>query len=655
MKRCPKCRRDYTDETLNFCLDDGSALVDGPASDPNLSENVTAVMDSPSTGSRTYPDLRGNRFDGGEAGRQLIPRKSSRTIWLAILTVLVLAGAGLTSYWLIYRNDKKSDVRSNVVNIQRLTGDGRTRNPAISPDGKFLVYVKLDEGKQSLWIKQVVGGSTANVVKPGEADQVFGTVFSPDGNYVYFNATMAGEEKSAIYRVPTLGGNPVKFLDDARYLQFSSDGKLVSFRRQDPVQVKETILVANADGSNTREIVSRHGKQFFTSAAAFSPDGQLLAAGIGDDDLATRSASIAFYRVTDGSVQELPARKWDYIDDLVWHPSGDSLLLVGLDNAFTEGQIFELAYPSGDTRQITNDLNGHYGISVTSDGRSIVTGERYARSAVWVSPDTKPENAKQVMPDTGDTWGLSWAPDGRIVYVSDQTGYAEVWIMNADGSNARSLTNDQKFKSDPNVSPDGRYIVYMSSSNGGRVERIGIDGGVPTVLTKAAAADNPHVSPDSKWVLYSAFVGGLPKILRVSIDGGEETQLVDYPAQEPRYSNDGRSFACFLLNEKTLEWNRLAIVPADGGQPIKVIDVPRDISVSRGPVWTPDDKAIMLIFNSGERQNLWMQPVDGSAGHAASDFGIPALARRDYSRDGKRIAIVRAQGITNAIMITDFR
>lgn len=31
MKRCPECRRSYTDETLNYCLDDGSALVDGPS------------------------------------------------------------------------------------------------------------------------------------------------------------------------------------------------------------------------------------------------------------------------------------------------------------------------------------------------------------------------------------------------------------------------------------------------------------------------------------------------------------------------------------------------------------------------------------------------------------------------------------------------
>src|SRR5688572_11530338 len=40
MKRCPECRRDYTDETLNFCLDDGAALLEGPA----LMEEPTTVI-----------------------------------------------------------------------------------------------------------------------------------------------------------------------------------------------------------------------------------------------------------------------------------------------------------------------------------------------------------------------------------------------------------------------------------------------------------------------------------------------------------------------------------------------------------------------------------------------------------------------------------
>ncbi|HVF40622.1 MAG TPA: NB-ARC domain-containing protein [Gemmatimonadaceae bacterium] len=40
MKRCPECRRDYHDETLLYCLDDGTALVDGPAS----GEALTAIQ-----------------------------------------------------------------------------------------------------------------------------------------------------------------------------------------------------------------------------------------------------------------------------------------------------------------------------------------------------------------------------------------------------------------------------------------------------------------------------------------------------------------------------------------------------------------------------------------------------------------------------------
>jgi len=41
MKRCPKCRRDYNDDSLSFCLDDGSELLFGPAS---MDEQVTAIL-----------------------------------------------------------------------------------------------------------------------------------------------------------------------------------------------------------------------------------------------------------------------------------------------------------------------------------------------------------------------------------------------------------------------------------------------------------------------------------------------------------------------------------------------------------------------------------------------------------------------------------
>ena len=41
MKRCPECRRDYYDDTLRYCLDDGNALLEGPAS---VYEPATAIL-----------------------------------------------------------------------------------------------------------------------------------------------------------------------------------------------------------------------------------------------------------------------------------------------------------------------------------------------------------------------------------------------------------------------------------------------------------------------------------------------------------------------------------------------------------------------------------------------------------------------------------
>ena len=46
MKRCPECRRDYYDDTLLYCLDDGNALLEGPA---------TAAMSEPGAVATGFP------------------------------------------------------------------------------------------------------------------------------------------------------------------------------------------------------------------------------------------------------------------------------------------------------------------------------------------------------------------------------------------------------------------------------------------------------------------------------------------------------------------------------------------------------------------------------------------------------------------------
>src|SRR5215213_8867261 len=50
MKRCPQCMRDYTDGSLNFCLDDGVVLLDGPAIVEEPATVVLGAFGAPSSG-----------------------------------------------------------------------------------------------------------------------------------------------------------------------------------------------------------------------------------------------------------------------------------------------------------------------------------------------------------------------------------------------------------------------------------------------------------------------------------------------------------------------------------------------------------------------------------------------------------------------------
>lgn len=228
--------------------------------------------------------------------------------------------------------------------------------------------------------------------------------------------------------------------------------------------------------------------------------------------------------------------------------------------------------------------------------------------------------------------------------------------MNADGSSAKQVTRDRLFKGFPDVSDDGRYIVYASAEGSGRLKRVSIDGGEPvTISDTGLSQDNPDISPDNEWVLYSAWVDGKLVILRAPLLGGEGMALTNVQSTEPRYSPDGRRFACFLFDERTQEWDKMAVYPADGGVPLKAFDLPPETATHRGPLWTPDGGGINYLVQNGERVNLWVQPIEGGAPKQVTDFELPYIARRAYSRDGKQIALVRAENIGNAIMITGFR
>ncbi len=93
-----------------------------------------------------------------------------------------------------------------ALEFTRVTGSGDVVQADISPDGKYVAYVRETGGKQSLWLKQVATDSDVQIATLGD-DHCLGLAFSPDGDYVYFVRRHPLKFSGDLYQVP-LGGTP---------------------------------------------------------------------------------------------------------------------------------------------------------------------------------------------------------------------------------------------------------------------------------------------------------------------------------------------------------------------------------------------------------------------------------------------------------------
>jgi hypothetical protein len=113
MKRCPECRRDYFDDSLLYCLDDGTALLEGPAS---VEEPATAILHStgPPTEAKTHGQihLTDDKPVSPSVSEGFIarPRVLYKRLLAAPVVIAVLIGAFLGYRYLVPGSKQISSV-----------------------------------------------------------------------------------------------------------------------------------------------------------------------------------------------------------------------------------------------------------------------------------------------------------------------------------------------------------------------------------------------------------------------------------------------------------------------------------------------------------------------------------------------------------------
>lgn len=578
----------------------------------------------------------------------------------AILGVVVLALAA-SGFWLFkFLNQPKANARFETTKIARLTNSGKVIDVTISPDGRYVVYSLSDAGKQSVWIRQV---STANdtLIVPPAPYGLFGITVSHDGNDLYY--TVKQFDAGTLYRVPLLGGTPLKLLEGIDSpVSLSPDSKRVAFTRGNyPGEGESALLIANADGTGVQVLARRKRPAafipIFFTGPSWSPDGKLIATAV--SNVAEPSRLLAF-NVESGTEQDLTPDTWPFIGRVQWLPDMSGLLVIAGPNAAL-AQLWFLSYPDAQKRQITNDLNHHRAIGLTADASKVVSIESTGLINVWVAPEGDAKRAVQMPVGnlgfySGGGNSVAWTPDNRIVYATTESNNIDLWSMDPDGGNRKQLTSNSGINTSPVVSPDGRFIVFSSTRSGSaQIWRINIDGSNPKLLSNGVADSQPVISPDSKSVIYSSLGRTKPTIWRVSIEGGKPVELTQHASTNPMISPDGK-FVAYLYSESSDPFapgNRMAIMPSEGGEPIKIFSYSPAGNVGTRAQWSADGKSILYSTNNNNVTNIWSQPVDGGDPKQVTDFKDSYMSGFAWSLDGKQLACTRGLLMRDAVLITD--
>src|SRR5262249_46785764 len=161
--------------------------------------------------------------------------------------------------------------------------------------------------------------------------------------------------------------------------------------RRIPEKKESLLAIANADGSGERILATREYPEDFggdVSAPVWSPDGKIIACGLGEN--ASNDMAVVMLDSNSGKQIHQSSHRWFRVGRLSWAPDGGGIVMMASPGLQFTYQLWYLSVLTDEARRITNDLDNYQSLSVTADGKKLVTVRRATVSNIWVALAANP-------------------------------------------------------------------------------------------------------------------------------------------------------------------------------------------------------------------------------------------------------------------------
>lgn len=574
-------------------------------------------------------------------------------VWTFAAALGLFSIIGLTTLGVVTRttprDTSKTDARDTGLTladyeVAQLTTGGNASRPAVSPDGKYLAYVRQDGREQSLWLQQIASGSDVQIAAAEHGRRIDGVTIGPDSSFVDF-ARGSGNSRD-LWRVPLLGGTPrmvAPTVDSA--ITWAPDGQHFAF-----VRGITSLVIANASGQQQREVMAAQQPLVLGSFAvagippvrpAWSPDGRTLALGALDSGVPK-----LLFVDEDGRNRREATLSSESRDGMAWARSND-LLVVAPPFGAANKQLFRFEPATQRLSRLTSDVSSYSGLSVSANGQTMVSAKEDLKAGVFVADASSLRFSEIVPPTTfssrAGNFRLTWSRDD-LFYMSTTGGPLSVWRMPQTGARRAERIVPGLSVS---ASDDGTSLLVIGLRSLGTpvgLWRVRTDGTGEQQLD-AGQVTGTVQSHDGKTLVFVSQRAGEQQLW--ALDANAQTAR----ALTTRYV--GTTGAAFSPDDRRLAFNARA---SDNSPILTICDMPSctnqlDVPIpARWATWTPDGRSVAYTLRD-DPFNIFVRSLDTGTTRQLTSFPDDAeITDFAWSADGKRLAVARVFTSSDVVM-----
>ena len=546
--------------------------------------------------------------------------------------------------------------------------DGVARAAAVSRDGHLIAFLSDRDGQMDVWITQAGSGQFHDLTHGSMPELINPSIrtlgFSPDGSLVTFwvrRQNGAGGGDIGIWSVPTLGGQPRPYLDGAAEFDWSRDGSRLTYHTPgpgDPLFVSEGDMKPGAlpiftapTGLHSHFPLWSHDGSFIYFVQGSLPDKL--------DIWRVRSSGGTSERITSHDTRVtypvfLNQRTLAY---LATDPDGSGPWLYSMD---VDHRI---------PHRLTLGPDRYTSLAATADGERLVATIATPKTTLWRLPIASSATTAFAPTDSAReasapapislTSGTGFSPrlgPNYLLYVSATGTTQSIWKL--AGGASTGLTSTELWSGEgaqifggPAISPDGQSIAFSIQQQNGKtlLYAMQADGSNARIVTESLNLQgDPAWSPDGQSITSAADDHGVPRLFRIPLDGRPATVFVQEYSLDPAWTPDGRMMV-YSGSDVGTTFLVKAVTADATTHPMPALTLTRG---ARHLAFLRGSHALVYLRGEVQHKDLWLLDLETGAErqltNLAPDFNIRNF---DVSPDGREVILERVQERSDVVLL----